>query len=615
MKQIVYDIETYSNCFILVLYNLKDNEFKHFIIHEDKHELDELVEYINNSALMTIGYNNLEFDDIILNYILNNSSVSVENIYEFAQSLITYHKHKDKQSKEYKIIKDYKYTLFTCVDLMSLLYSSSLRVGLKEIEVTMKWYNVQDNPFNHYDKLNKEQLQIALEYCYNDVKATKALFDKVKTKLALRKEIKQNHKINNIYCLDDVNLGMNLLLDIYCKKYNTTKQEIQSRVTYPKEIAIRDVISNKIKFNSSKLQQLVEDYSKFVVYLNKNNDFKYTLHYADVAFSCGVGGIHTIDDSRVIVPNTDEVLIDIDVASLYPSLIINTGLDLPQAPGLIPLYKEIRDMRVIAKKEKQTLIAETYKLVLNGFYGNLKQIFSWAYYPKGTYQVTINGQLFILMLVEQLYENSCKIVSANTDGITFIVKKDNLAHIRNICKQWESYTELELEEVEYTKLVRKDINNYLAITSNGKIKTKGIFDTSVALGKSYDKPIVMKAVIEYFLSNTPIEKTIKNHNEILDFCMYKKIGKKFKVIWNGNEQQRINRYYASTSGAYLYKVDDNTNKKKISHVLKDTGVSLVNNITELDTKKYKDLNYKYYIYNANKIINSIKMYETQFKLF
>jgi len=315
----------------------------------------------------------------------------------------------------------------------------------------------------------------------------------------------------------------------------------------------------------------------------------------------------------------DEIYIDADVSSLYPSLLIKLGacpahLD---AGIFVPRYQWLRDTRVKAKKEKNMLIADTYKLSLNGTYGNLINQYSWLYDPQAAMTITLNGQLMLSMLSEQLTDAEMKVDSLNTDGITTILKKKDLPKYYEICKAWEKHTELELEYAYYYKVIRRDVNSYIAWYAdedgkplrdkdgNAVMKQKGFFLSDVKLGKGFDKPVVKKALTEYFINGTPVEEYIKNHDNIYDFCMMQKMSSKFQAVCNGENLQKTNRFYASNnlSAGYLFKVDKQTLQKK--HVMKDSGVTIFNDYKKLKIKDY-EINYNYYIREARKLIDLIE---------
>jgi len=233
------------------------------------------------------------------------------------------------------------------------------------------------------------------------------------------------------------------------------------------------------------------------------------------------------------------------------------------------------------------------------------------YDPTMLLSITINGQLFLLMLCQMLLEAGVIIESVNTDGILAIIPKELESKYEEICKEWEKITLLELEAEDFVKSIRGNVNNYLAIKvkkdENGKneVKQKGIwFLTEPELGKSCDSLIIAKALKLYYTENIPIEESITNPEKygfsILDYCFSNKISKNYTVWWNNKIQQNLNRYYIGKSNSpYLYK--KKKDKTTMENVLKGFGVELYNNHIEKPFEEYK-VNTAYYISKVREIL-------------
>ena len=85
---------------------------------------------------------------------------------------------------------------------------------------------------------------------------------------------------------------------------------------------------------------------------------------------------------------------------------------------------------------------------LFGFFGSADK---WLYDIKCTYQTTLNGQLYLLMLIEQLEESGIEVISANTDGIVSRFKPSLEPIYNQICANWQNMTNLSLEYTDYYK--------------------------------------------------------------------------------------------------------------------------------------------------------------------
>ena len=227
-------------------------------------------------------------------------------------------------------------------------------------------------------------------------------------------------------------------------------------------------------------------------------------------------------------------------------------------------------------------------------------------------QIRINGQLLLLMLAEKLTQIGCRIVQANTDGLFVIVKKDRIIDYQQVCKDWEKLTKLVLEEDRFEAMYQYAINDYIAIkegyskTKNPElIKTKGIFITEVKLGKGLTPKIIPEAIIKYFADGIPVRDTIYNCTDIKKFLISEKTGKQWHVEYNNQPQQRTNRFYASTDGAYLWKWKDEEGVKQYQNMLTASGVTILNKLDDKPISERK-INYRYYLKEALKIVEELK---------
>ena len=140
-----------------------------------------------------------------------------------------------------------------------------------------------------------------------------------------------------------------------------------------------------------------------------------------------------------------------------------------------------------------------------------------------------------------------------------------------------------------------------------------MFITEVKLGKGLAPTIIPTAVINYFVNKTPVKETIRNCTDIKQFLMGQRVAKEFKVEYNGERISRINRFYASTNGAYLFKYkEDNFGNKKYNNMLTKSGVTLLNKFDDKPINERK-INYRYYESEAVKIVKALET--VQLELF
>lgn len=631
---LVYDIEVFQNIFHCAVKNTETNEIYKFEISKRKNQLSELVSFFQqfdnregswnesyttdyqfDTEVIFAGYNNIHFDNPIVNYMIDYyyglSKLSYdkvcESLYNMSKIIIT---SKDGQEDQWKKWKYQQW--FESFDILTMLYSTQLRVGLKEMQVTMQYPNVQEFVYDWSKPLPEDLFEEMIQYNINDIESTAELLERCKKEVDLRIAIEDEYGVR-VLSKDGVNIGMKIITQKYLEKTHQTWWQIRDLRSPMNMIPLKDVILPFIKYKSPILNKMLEEMKQQIVSPGRKG-YEYKFIFNNLRYSVGVGGIHSVNDPEIIIPKEDEMLIDIDVASLYPSMLIQYKF-YPKhlGPEFLEVYSQIREERLEAKRNGNKVKNETLKLALNGLSGNLQNEHNFCYSPFAVMQIRINGQLLLLMLAESLSELGCRIVQANTDGLFVLLKKDKYKQVKEVCTSWEQLTKLELEEERFEAMYQFAINDYIAIKEGYKetkddnlIKKKGMFITDVLLGKGLNPKIIPEAVIRYFADGIPVKDTINNCKDIRKFLQAEKTGKQWTVEYNNKVQQRINRFYVSTDGLYLWKWKENNGIKEYQNMLKGYGVTIHNKLTPDKPIEEYNINYAYYILQATKIINQLK---------
>ena len=603
-KIYVYDIEIFRNVFHCTLLDTETEELIKFECSSRKNDIEDMCKFFINEDAYFCGYNNIHYDNPIINYCIeffSNSKYTHEriclSIFNLS-NIITKDKDNIDRWKRWKYAKNFK-----TIDLLTMLYSKALRVSLKEMEVTMMYKNVQEFNLDWNKNLQEEDIDSMIDYNINDVMATYELLKRCEKDIQLRINIENQYNINCL-SVDGVNIGMQILAEEYMKKTNIPWNILKEMRSPANTIELNKIILPFIKYDTPILQNLLDEMKQLNVSPGRKGYEKQFL-LENLVISVGVGGIHSINGPEIIIPTEDELLVDLDVASLYPSMLLNFNF-YPKHLGkeFKEVYQEIKDKRIHAKRTGDKVTNETLKLALNGLSGNLQNEYSWCYDPEAVMGIRINGQLLLLMLTEKLIAIGAKPIQLNTDGIFCRIPKNKYDEAMQICKEWESLTGLELEEDRFKSFYQLAINDYFGVFENGKIKEKGCFITEVKLGKGLTPKIIPKAIKKYFLEGIKPKDYIPSNKDIRDFLMSEKTGKQWVVEYNGKQQQRTNRFYASTNGCYLYKYKVENGIKKYQNMLTQSGVTIANNFDKLPSEL--NINYNYYINEANKIINQLR---------
>lgn len=327
----------------------------------------------------------------------------------------------------------------------------------------------------------------------------------------------------------------------------------------------------------------------------------------------GTGGIHMSIESQTVRADDEWTIIDADVTSMYPSISIANNV-YPEHLGITfcKVYKDLFMER--GKYPKGSGPNGAIKLALNSVYGKSNSEFSPLYDPKYTLTITLNGQLCLSMLAEQLIELGCKLIQCNTDGVTALVPRSKEGEYYKITQAWEETVGLKLEYAVYSMMALNNVNNYLAVYEDGKVKSKGQYEVAhfekLGWSKNHSAMIVAKAALDKIVYGIDIEDTIRSHTDEFDFCLRAKVPRSSKLFLcyeDGKEvqQQNICRYYPSESGGKLVKLMPGLKQGDDWRRLgldTEWTVETCNNIKEFDWSK---LNYDYYITEAQKLVDGV----------
>ena len=616
---LVYDIESFPNLFTCSILNSENNKLITYEISEDKNDLGKIVALFQLKEFYFCGFNNKSYDDVLINYlIIRFDDLRYKPIFEITWLI---------KSMSDKIIKepvanwiDYKHAyLFNSFDLMTMSFSAKNRVGLKELEVTMGFPNVMEYEGDFSKNVPKELKDKVIEYNQNDVLATGELLNLKKNDIELRLKLNEKYKIN-VLSKDNVNMGMEILKKEYLEKTNKTWDDIKDLKTPCQLVSFKNIIFDFIQYTTPTLQKLLEKLKKISIDPN-NKDFREVFEIGGVVHNISLWGLHSINNAEIIIPNEDELLLDYDVDSYYPSCLIVNNL-YPKHLGIefVDIYKNIRDERVEAKKNKNSFLADAFKYAINGLSGNLQSQYSWTYDPELVVKLRINCQLMILMLIEKFDLLGAKIVQSNTDGILIKIKKSLLPEIEKAKDEWCKLTKLSMSKEEFERFYQYDVNNYIGVKKGFTetkdpelIKKKGFFADETNLGKGMSPKVIAKSLINYFVYNISPEETLKEDKDIRDYLTYQRVSRDFIVEYNGEKSLHINRFYMSTNGGILIKYKmEKGGKAQATRLCATSPVTIYNKFEDKPFEEYK-VNYRYYKNEIYKIINELEI--NQLSLF
>lgn len=613
----VHDIENYPNVFLFgAIHALTETPYIFEISHrrDDRQAFYLFTEYLREHRAEEVGYNNLGYDYPVQHSILNNIMyITNADIYKKGDSIIN----AGDENRFAHMVWE-KDWIVPQLDLYKIHHfdNQAKRTSLKTLEFNMRMENIEDLPFTPGTYLTDSQIDTLRQYLIHDLKATLMFYKHSKKLIDFRRELSAKYG-RNFMNHNDTKIGKDYFImeleksGIQCFEPGSRKP----RQTHRPSIALNSVIFPYVRFEQPEFNRVLNWLRQQVITETKGVFTDLSADINGFSFDFGTGGIHGSIESQTIRSTENYVIIDLDVASFYPNLAISNEL-YPAHLGkqFCTIYKNVYDMR--SSYPKGTPENAMLKLALNGVYGDSNNVYSPFYDPAYTMAITINGQLLLCMLAEELLKiPGLSMIQANTDGLTVYAPRVFTGQVEQVRHAWEKLTRLQLEEAIYDVMFIRDVNNYIAVYEDGKkVKRKGAYCHSVDLGwhQNHSMQVVAKAAEAALVHNKDIHDFITSHEDIHDFMLVTKVPRNSKLLWGDKQVQNITRYYVSTDGAPLTKVMPPLAKSlKLNPDAPERRMSVCKGwlTTECnDMKRFNraTLNYDFYIKEAEKLVAPLR---------
>lgn len=558
-----YDIETYPNAFTCRVIHIATDTRWRFEISDRIDQGDEFRTFmmqLKGCGARLVGYNNVGFDYPVVHFIMMTPGVTVREIYDKAMSIIR------GNDKFGHIIWD-RDQIVPQLDLFKIHHFDNVAraTSLKALEVAMRMRNVEDLPFPVGTILTPEQIDVLHEYNDHDVVATCYFYVRSLEQIKFREELTQRYG-RNFLNHNDTKIGKDYFImeleksGIQC--FDQTPNGRQPRQTIRPSINLGDVIFPYVKFERPEFERIRAYLAGKTITETKGVFADLTCNFEGLKYRFGTGGLHAAEDATAYYSD-DVMIIEMrDVKSYYPNLSIRNRV-YPEHFGekFCDIYEVLYDQRQKAKSEGQDSIQKMLKLALNGTYGDSNNVYSPFYDPQFTMTITINGQLLLCVLIEQLVKvPGLKMINVNTDGVGFIYPRKYLEHIDKVCARWEQLTKLELEREEYKSFFQRDCNNYLGVDAKGKLKRKGAYEYNLQWHQDPSALVVPKAAEAALVRGEDVRTFIVNHRDPFDFMLRAKVPRSNKLVmrwpeWGfDTELASIIRYFVATEGGTLVKL-------------------------------------------------------------
>ena len=629
----VYDLESLSNLFTYTGYRSKTDTWYQYVICQWRNDAKLLYEHLTEEKFVQCGFNDLAYDYPLLHHFLRHWKGEYEYFdgQELAQALYAKSQYLIEEA-----FTEVKKPLIPQIDLYKIWhYNNKARsCNLKQLEIAMRMDDVEEMPIHHTHWCQKGDEKQVLAYNKWDVYATYKFLlvtlgktdyplYKGENKLQLRNDLNKKFHVN-VTNMGDVPMGEELMLQLYCRETGQNPYYLKKSGGTPREIInLKECIPFWCNLETKEFNKFLSQIKQKSI-KGEKGEFQFSVIYHNYKFDFGLGGSHGSIEPGVYESDNDWIIVDYDVASLYPSIAKSLKL-YPEHLGIPFLHQYIGfiDTRLKEKSkpkyERDNVLIKGYKLIVNGAYGKSNEEKSFLYDPLYTFKTTIAGQIFICMWSERMVKAVPELIfiQTNTDGQTIKIPRKKLDLIRKVNEQLTKETGLVIEEAFYSKMFIRDVNNYGAVyedstKENEHIKLKGDFEIDKEFHKDSSMRIVPLAVKNYFVYGIPIEKTIKNDRDIFNFCMQLKTNSSsnafFRHLVDGElvdePLHRMTRYLignGKNSGILLKKFQDG----RINGVNVGYSAILFNKVYKLDNWNDYNLDYKFYITEANKLKNPL----------
>lgn len=586
-ERFVFDIECYENYFLVAFQSIDSGKVTYFERTNNHSFNRDKLEWIIRS-FCHIGFNSAGYDIPILSMALAGKTCS--QLKQATFEII------ENGTRASDVLRSFKVKTLK-PNHIDLIEVAPLRASLKIYSGRLHAKRMQDLPFPPDTILSPEQIAIVRWYCVNDLKNTALLYSELKEQIDLRVQLGNEYGAD-LRSKSDAQIAETVIAN-ETEKLNhkrTQRPEIEPGTRYKYQVP------RFIKFNSELMNwalNIIRN-ADFIVSEDGNIGMPkeltaMQLKIAEGVYRMGIGGLHSSEKKTLHYSDDRFELSDHDVVSYYPSIILLLSL-YPQhlGPNFLKVYKTLVDKRLRAKRDGNKVVADSLKITINGSFGKLGSRYSSLYAPDLLIQVTVTGQLALLMLIERLEWVGIHVVSANTDGIVIKCPVQRIAERDAIVKQWERDTGFETEQNKYLALLSRDVNNYIAVKPDRTVKTKGAY-AKTGLQKNPTNTVCVNAVIEFLTKGTPIATTVRNCTDITQFVSVRTV--KGGAVKNGEYLGKSIRWYykQGEEGEIVYA--DSGNK-----VPRSEGAQP---LMDLPDALPADIDYDWYVVEAERMLADI----------
>lgn len=553
---LVMDSEVYKNYYLVMFRNVDSTITRHFELYEGRDLGERAIRGIL-ARHRIVTFNGRNYDMPILALALTGGTC--KQLREMSDAIIL-NGLKGWQAEDRWNVR------LQDVDHIDLFEVAPGQCSLKIYGGRMHTRKMQDLPIEPDALIIPEQRPVLIDYCGNDLVGTAELYATLKPQIELREKMSDEYG-EDLRSKSDAQIAEAVIkrsLHVLTGEKPTRPADWEQDKTFHykapefvsfKTPALRDTL---VMIEASPF--LAKSTGKILM-PEALQDHRIKL--GGSVYRMGIGGLHSSETCVVHVADDKTVVIDRDVASYYPAIILGCEL-YPKHLGrdFLEVYRGIVERRLAAKRAGNKVMAEALKITVNGSFGKFGNIWSTLYSPELLIQTTITGQLALLMLIEMLEDAGIPVVSANTDGVVMKCPRSRQAAADGVVGTWELVTGFTTEQTLYKGLYARDVNNYIALKDGGGVKLKGAYapagigpPTAGPTGKNPSTEICTEAAIKYLQDDTPVGETIRACQDVRKFVSIRTV--KGGAVKDGKYLGRAVRWYYArgVAGAIEYKVN------------------------------------------------------------
>lgn len=512
----VLDIECYVNYFLIALKNIENGKVVTFERSEwSDFDPEDLKTILCKFTIVT--FNGKRYDEPLLKYALTGATPA--ELKALSNDII------DNDLRPW--IAESNYALPACgyIDQIDLIEVAPGKASLKIYGGRMHSRRMQDLPIEHTAVITIDDRELLKSYCVNDLDTTIDLYRELEKQIDLRASMSNEYDVD-LRSKSDAQMAEAVIR----KQIEGMKGDRIWRPEFPSDYWFKYSPPPFIQYDHPELRRALSVFKTVVFNLDHKGDVaepeevgKLKVQVGSTVYQLGIGGIHSCEKKVYHVADDQYDIVDRDVTSYYPNIILNQRL-MPEHLGsdFLTVYRSIVDRRIKAKRTGDKVTDAALKITINGSFGKFGSKWSVLYGPNLMVQTTVTGQLALLMLIERLESRDIPVVSANTDGIVIKCHASKRDWMLSIIADWERTTGFNTEETRYTALYSRDINNYVALKPDGNYKVKGAY-ADPNLSKTPANQICVKAVVDYLQFGLPIEMTVHRCKDIRQFISVRQV--------------------------------------------------------------------------------------------